>query len=161
MKSILAMAVSLVICLCSIMQTASQANRDGSIEQQLMQMERDWSAADLKHETAVISRILADDYIGIDGRGIITSKAQEIEEAAAPAPGMPPPPRQIIAESVTDMKVRLYGDAAVVTGRAIEKVQSNGKELEIQYRRTTVYVKRQGRWQCVSFHGSRISEPSR
>src|ERR1051326_5645561 len=126
-----------------------------------MRMERDWSAAYLKHEIALISRILADDYIGIDGRGIMTNKAQEIEEATAPAPNAPPPARQVMADTVTDMKVRVYGDAAVVTGRTLEKVLSNGKELEVQYRRTTIYVKRQGRWQCVSFHGSRIIEPPR
>lgn len=154
-------ALTLVIGISAIAQTANKPDRNGPVEQQLMQMERDWSVAYLKHETAVINRILADDYIGIDGRGIITNKAQEIEEAAAPAPGTPAPARQVIADTVTDMKVRVYGDAAIVTGRTIEKVQSNGRELEVQYRRTTVYVKRQGRWQCVSFHGSRIIEPPR
>ncbi|MFN2516773.1 MAG: DUF4440 domain-containing protein [Pyrinomonadaceae bacterium] len=57
------------------------------------------------------------------------------------------------------MKVRIYGNVAVVNGRVIEKIKTKEKEAEIQYRRTTVWVKRHGRWQCVSFHGSRILEP--
>ena len=162
MRSIFLPALlALVIGFAAVAQTANKSDRESQLEQQLIQMERDWAAAYLKHETAVINRILAADYVGIDGRGIITSKAQEIEEAASPAPGTPPPARQVLSDTVTDMKARVYGDAAVVTGRTIEKVLSNGKEIEVQYRRTTVYVKRQGRWQCVSFHGSRIIEPPR
>jgi hypothetical protein len=134
------------------------APRD-SVAQELMQMERDWSEAYLKHDTATIERILADDYVGTDGRGIMTTKADEIEEAKPLKPGDPLPPFAVLDESVTDMKVRIYGNVAVVNGRVIEKVRTPEKESEIQYRRTTVWVKRQGRWQCVSFHGSRILEP--
>jgi len=167
MRSIFLVTVlALVVSLSAITQTINKSASNkpasgGKVEEELMQMERDWAAAYIKHETAVISRILADDYIGIDGRGIFTNKAQEIEEAAAPPAGTPPPARQVLTDTVTDMKVRLYGDSAVVIGRTIEKVLSNGRELEVQYRRTTVYVKRQGRWQCVSFHGSRIIEQPR
>jgi ketosteroid isomerase-like protein len=124
-----------------------------------MQMERDWSAAYLKHDPAAIGRILADDYVGVDGRGIVIDKAGELAEAAPPAPGSPTPERVVLDESVGDMRVRVYGNAAVVNGVAAEKVLSKGKESVVRYRRTTVYVKRQGRWQCVSFHGSRIIEP--
>src|SRR5207244_1034864 len=104
--------------------------------------------------------ILADEYVGIDSRGIITDKAQEIEEDEAPKPGGPVPPFVVLDESVTDLKVRLYGNMAVVNGRVIEKIRTKDREDEIQYRRTTVWANRQGRWQCVSFHGSRIIEPT-
>jgi len=136
-------------------------SKDRKVEQVLMQLERDWSAAFLRHDTASVARILADEFIGIDGRGIISSKAQEIEEAQAPKPGAPSPPFLILAESVVDMKVRVYGNVGVVNGRVIEKIRIKDRDEEIQYRRTTVWVNRQGRWQCVSFHGSRILEPPR
>ena len=129
------------------------------VEQELTQLEKDWSAAVLKHDTATIDRILADDYVGIDGRGIITTKALEIEEVRPLKAGDSGPPFMVLSETVTDMKVRSYGDFAIVNGRVIEKIDRNGQEAEIQYRRTTVWAKRDGRWQCVSFHGSRIREP--
>ena len=129
------------------------------VEQELTQLEKDWSAAVLKHDTATIDRILADDYVGIDGRGIITTKAQEIEEAKPLKAGVPGPPFMVLSEMVTDMRVRSYGDFAIVNGRVIEKIDRNGRETKIQYRRTTVWAKRDDRWQCVSFHGSRIREP--
>ena len=89
----------------------------------------------------------------------MTDKAQEIEDARGPKQGGPEPDFLILDDTLTDMKVRLYGSIGIVTGRSIEKVKVRGKETTIQYRRTTVWVKRQGRWQCVSFHGSRILEP--
>jgi hypothetical protein len=162
MYKILAVALLLLVtCLGPASPTLATETKDGKTEQQLMQLERDWSAAYLNHDTATIDRLLAAEYVGIDGRGIVTNKAQEIEEAKPPKPGDPTPPFAVLDESVTDMTVRIYGHVAVVNGRVIEKVRTKEKEVEIQYRRTTVWVKRQARWQCVSFHGSRILEPSR
>jgi ketosteroid isomerase-like protein len=160
MKQIFTVALLLAaISLTAVAQKAKKPAGKDKVEQELMQLERDWSAAFLKHDVAAASRILADDYIGIDGRGIMTDKAAELEEAKPPAPGTPQPDFLIQDETISDMNVRLYGDTAVVTGISNEKVLIRGKETFIRYRRTTVYVKRQGRWQCVSFHGSRILEP--
>lgn len=159
MKRILATALLLVTCIAAKSHAAAGQSKDARAGRELMQLERDWSAAYLKHDTATIARILADDYVGIDGRGIIMTKSQEIDEAREPGPRDSPPPFVILDESVTDLKARVYGDVAVVNGRVIEKIRSQDKEGEIQYRRTTIWVKRQGRWQCVSFHGSRILEP--
>ena len=136
--------------------TAGQTGRQtgAKLEQELMQMERDWSAAYLQHDSTVVDRILADDYIGTDGRGVMTDKAREIEDARSTDAS-----RKVLSEQIDDLKVRLYGDTAIVNGRTTEKIEINGKELTIQYRRTDVFVKRNGRWQCVSFHGSRILAP--
>jgi ketosteroid isomerase-like protein len=146
------------LCVSAIAQKNKQSG-ESKVERELMQLERDWSAAYLKHDTATIDRLLAEDYMGTDGRGWITNKAQEIEEAKEPVTTEPAPPFVMLDETVTDMKVRPYGNVAVVTGRVIERIRSKDKESTIQYRRTTVWVKRDGRWQCVSFHGSRILEP--
>ena len=129
-------------------------------ELELMMLERAWSAAYLQHNTDLIERILADDYVGIDGRGMVTNKADEIADAKGPLPGAPAASFTVLDDTVSDMSVRIYGATAVVNGRTTEKIQpTEGGTRTIHYRRTTVWVKRQGKWQCVSFHGSRILEP--
>lgn len=153
--------LAFTICSLALGQSSSNSKDNGKVERELMQLERDWSAAYIKHDTAAIDRILADDYVGTDGRGVMTDKAQEIVDARGPKQGDPEPDFLILEDTVTDMRVRRYGTVGVVTGRSIEKVKVRGNETTIQYRRTTVWVKRQGRWQCVSFHGSRILEPPR
>jgi ketosteroid isomerase-like protein len=149
----------LLIWINAASQTNAKQTKARKPEHRVAQLERDWSAAFLRHDVITIDRILADDYIGTDGRGIVTNKAQELEEARAPRTGDPSPPFVILDETVTDLRVRTYGNVAIVNGRVIEKIKSHAGESEIQYRRTTVWVNRQGRWQCVSFHGSRILEP--
>ena len=147
------MVVATIVIVFGISSEQTTA-RQAKIERELMQMERDWSAAYLSHDVSVVDRLLADDFIGTDGRGIMTDKKQELEDARSENPN-----RKVLSEAIDDMKVRVYGDTAIVNGRTTEKIQSGGKEFVIQYRRTDVFVKRNGRWQCVSFHGSRIIEP--
>ena len=144
-------AITVIVFGISSGQTTGERAK---IERELMQMEHDWSAAYLSHDISVVDRILADDFLGTDGRGIMTDKKQELEDARSENPN-----RKVLSEAIDDLKVRIYGDTAIVNGRTTEKIQSGGKEFVIQYRRTDVFVKRNGRWQCVSFHGSRIIEP--
>jgi ketosteroid isomerase-like protein len=162
-RMMLSVSLTAVLSLAALAQTSKppkgQPSSQTGVAQELMQMERDWSAAYLKHDPATVGRILADDYVGIDGRAIFSNKTEEMEEAKLPAPGTPPPERSVLDETISDMQVRVYGNAAVVTGLSTEKVQFKGLESTVRYRRTTVYVKRQGRWQCVSFHASRIIAP--
>src|SRR5689334_15868705 len=157
MKRLMLIA-AFAIAVISIAATQT-AKKDNSVERELMQKEYDWSAAYLKHDPTMIDRILADDYVGIDGRGIVSNRSEEIEEAKAPPPGAVLPDRIVADETISDMTVRVYGNTAVVNGISTEKVQNKGKELIIKYRRTTVYVKRDKNWQCVTFHASRIQEP--
>jgi ketosteroid isomerase-like protein len=49
-----------------------------------------------------------------------------------------------------DLKVRLYGDLAVVTGRNTSKGTLHGSAAQGQSRFTDVFVKRDGRWQCLA-----------
>ncbi|HEY8188375.1 MAG TPA: nuclear transport factor 2 family protein [Pyrinomonadaceae bacterium] len=160
MQRILAAALmTILICMVANAQATAKEAKDSKVEQTLMQLERNWSAAYLRHDTAAIDRILADDYVGIDGRGVMTNKAQEIEDAKGPKPGEPEPAFLILDDTITDMKVRVYGNVSIINRRSVEKVKIRGKETNVEYRRTTVWVKRDGRWQCVSFHGSRILQP--
>jgi ketosteroid isomerase-like protein len=59
---------------------------------------------------------------------------------------------------IAEMKVRVYGDAAVVTGRDIIKETHEGKEISRQERWTDTWVKRAGHWQCVAGHTSEIAQ---
>lgn len=151
-------ALVLLLFFALLMRAADRPQSTRDAEHLLMQLEQDWSAAYLSHDVSTINRILADDYIGIDGRAFVSNKAQELEEAKAPLPGDAHPAFEILGETIGDMRVRRYGDAAIVTGRSVEKVRLSGKGVEMQYRRTTVWIKRAGRWQCVSFHASRIMD---
>jgi ketosteroid isomerase-like protein len=126
------------------------AQAPGSVESEVVASERAWSDAFLRHDLPAISRLLADDFVGIDGRGVVSDKAAELEEARPQAPGTSEPVLE--SEQLSDVRVRIYGEVAVLTAINTAKFSDS----TIRYRRTTVWVRRGDRWQCVSFHGSRI-----
>jgi len=111
--------------------------------------EKAWSDAYLAHDIGKLSSILADDFVGFDSRGMPSTKADELAEAAPPKPGAP---AQIVREQLSDVKVRVYGDSAVLT--ALNTVTFAGGD-SVGYRRTTVWVRTAAGWRCVSFHASR------
>jgi len=57
-----------------------------------------------------------------------------------------------------DLKVRVYGDAAVVTGRFTTKETLKGRDISGQYRFTDTWIKKAGRWLCVAGQGSKIPQ---
>jgi ketosteroid isomerase-like protein len=55
---------------------------------------------------------------------------------------------------LSDLKVRMHGDTAIVTGAYHEKGESNGKPYEYHGRLTDVWMKSGGKWQVVASHYS-------
>jgi ketosteroid isomerase-like protein len=122
-------------------------------EQELIKLENRWNDAIVKHDRAFFDQILADDYISTDFDGNVGTKADFLEFLRSG--------ESVIASSIVDdMKVRIYGDTAVVTGRTTTvNEQYQGKDLSGQYRWTDTWVKYYlARWRCVAEHVSRIAQ---
>jgi len=146
-------AAARVVALALVGLSPAQGRVSGnSAADQVIASERAWSVAFLRHDLQAISRLLADDFVGIDGRGVVSDRAAELEEAKPPPPGAGN--AILVGEELSDIRVRMYGDIGVLT--AINTAHFS--DSTIRYRRTTVWLRRGGRWQCVSFHGSRILE---
>jgi ketosteroid isomerase-like protein len=58
----------------------------------------------------------------------------------------------------SEMNVRMYGEAAVITGRSTIKAKVKGQEVSGEYRFTDVWVKRSNRWLAVASQVTRIAE---
>jgi len=69
--------------------------------------------------------------------------------------------RRVDFESLVpdEIKVRVYGDTAIVTGRSTAKGKDQYGKMDEQRRCTRVLVRRDGRWQFVHFQGTPISNP--
>lgn len=93
---------------------------------------------------------LAEDYVLITPGGSMRTKRDVIRELATPGLKMEPfEPREV--------NVRLYGDAAVVTGRMLQRFTLGGVRYANDLRYTDVYVKRKGKWMLVSGHTSMVA----
>ncbi|MBI3406516.1 MAG: nuclear transport factor 2 family protein [Acidobacteria bacterium] len=131
----------------------SSVSAQGSAEQQVIQVEKDWCTAVVRKDAAALGRILSDDLTSVDIFGNFENKATVIANEIAPS--------TITAVcNPTDLKVRVYGNAAVATSITITTGQ--GKGVEYKDRKsfwTDTFIKREGRWQCVASQGTLISPP--
>ena len=90
-----------------------------------------------------------EDYTLTNSTGKITTRADDIGEARKNDPNYE------IFENY-DMKVRLHGDAAVVTGKTHTKGVSGGKPFDAQFQFTDTFVKDGGRWRLLAGHVSKL-----
>ena len=121
----------------------------------LMQLERDIGAANVNRDAAFFERVEADEFIFTDSAGGTTKKKEDVDSVKAPAN----PDSKLLSYEVDDMKVMLYGKTAVVTGHVTQKGVYKGEQWTGQSRFTDVFVWRDGRWQIVAGHSSRIPAP--
>jgi ketosteroid isomerase-like protein len=122
-----------------------------SVERELIRLEKEWADALVKHDVAFFERIMVDDYTWTAPEGYVCTKADNIALAKSEE-GV------IMSWVLADMNVRVYGDAAVVTGCQTIKETYKGEDVSGQERWTHTWVRRSGRWQCVAAHSSRIAQ---
>lgn len=132
-------------------QSTGAGQQSGGGDQEFMRMGREWADAFVKRDKATLERILADDFMSTGPTGAVANKAQYVADAGSAD-------ATIEAINVEDGSVRMYGDAAVVTGRYTMKGKAGGQDIGGPHSYTAVYVKRQGRWQPVAFHSSRVAQ---
>ena len=122
-----------------------------SSEQELRNLERDWDTAIVRKDMTALNRILDDDFVYIDSVGGVNPKAALIQ-------GIKDSDATIEPFETTDVRVRIYGDTGILTGRFTQKATYNGQTFSGQFRYTDVYVKQGGAWRAVSAHASRIPD---
>jgi uncharacterized protein (TIGR02246 family) len=115
-------------------------------------MEREGMEAYQKKDTAAMERILADDFMLVDGDGKTINKATAIAEVKSGE-------YKIESFTLDPVKVRVFGDVAVATTGDTEKSTYKGKDSSGRYVWMSVYAKRNGRWQAVATQVARVPQP--
>ncbi len=153
MQRILAVTVTAAaVLVANAGPVAAQAASSAAVEEQIKKIEKDRFAAVTRADVAALDAVTSDDYTLIDRNGRVRDKAQTMN-------GIKTGDIKITANEVSDLKVRVYGDTAVVTGRADTKGTIGGRDVSGPMLFTRVYVKKNGRWQSVAFQQTAISNP--
>jgi ketosteroid isomerase-like protein len=127
----------------------TQVGAGENVKELLSKKERDWANAIVKGDIAFTEDLLADDYVGTGPDGRRLTKTQTLDEFRSGA---------FKSESmfVDGIKVRVFGDTAVVTLDQSEKSQFQGKNVRGRSKWTDTFIRRNGKWQLVASHGSPV-----
>ncbi len=143
------------LCLHASVLVLPFAHRDGgSQHKEIEGLEQDWRQALLSSNIGALDHLLADDYLGVTANGTLETKADLLALRRGGTV-------KFSELNLSDLKVRVYGDTAVVTSRAEVAGTNGGTDISGHYRYTRVYNRREGQWRIVSFEASRIADSGR
>jgi uncharacterized protein (TIGR02246 family) len=121
----------------------------------LVALEQKLTDALVRSDAETIDALWADDLVWVGLNGKPASKAEQLAGMKAQAPPSAP---SVLSATNKDVKVRLYGQAAVVTVRSTWTTRTDAGERASDYIATHVWNERGGHWQLVSAHISRVAQ---
>ncbi len=127
---------------CAIPLAAQTKPATQTAEEAVLQVTRDWLAAEEGHDRPTLQRIIADDFEGTGPMGNTVFKDDVMPREGSPGG---------VAITTPVMKARVFGDTAVVTARGVQK---GGEKRDVRF--TVVFVKRGNEWKMVAGHLSAV-----
>ena len=138
---------TLILCLFTGLTIPLAAQEKADTATSIRKLEEKWTDSYKKRQIDILSSLLAEDFVITVEDGNTYSKMGYITHSADPSV-------QVDIAELSDLKVRMHGNAAVVTGAYHEKGKSNGKPYEYRDRLTDVWMKVGNKWQVISSHYS-------
>jgi ketosteroid isomerase-like protein len=123
--------------------------RAQSVEDQLKKLEQERAEAVIKGNTDLVAKQTSDDYMYINVNGAIADKAQMLDQIKSGK-------IKLESDELSDLKVRMYGNTAVMTGKSAVKGVVGGKDTSGTIAFTRVWVKKGGKWQTVAFQQTKV-----
>jgi len=142
--------VTLTLAISLQAQTAPNAD-------ELTKLLREFLAGASRNDAATHDRFWAEDliYTGSSGRRIGKADIMRgARSAPAPKPGDP-----TTTYSAEDIRIQQYGDTAIVAFRLVGKTEKDGKTVVASYLNSGTFLKRNGKWQAVSWHATKAPRP--
>jgi len=136
------------------MTAAEQTGESGgNVEQQIKTLQEQGKQAALKGDSSFAEKYFAEDYVGIGGNGQMRTKAEVIQMYTSGA-------LKYEAIDERNVRIRAYGDTAVVNTEATVKATLNDKPISGDFRAIFIWVKSNGSWKQVAFQTTPIAAAS-
>ena len=119
-------------------------------EQEIIDVNQARIAALVAGDIDALERYVGEDMQYVSVAGVVQTKAQLFA-------GFRSGEVRLERQDPSDLDVRVYGDMAIAGYRAESVTHDRGKRIEGTTRCTSVYVRRDGRWQLVLQHNTFIA----
>jgi len=115
--------------------------------QTLIDVENGWVQALVKADVTTLEALLADTYVDTDEHSHRGNRDDVLSFVKS---------GDVKFDSIklSDIQVHVYGDAAVVTGKAVQKGTFLGGPVAEKILFTDMFIKQNGRWRAVASHRS-------
>jgi ketosteroid isomerase-like protein len=130
------------VLIFGLLVSRGQDAKDADAERYIVDSERQWAEAVASGDTAVVERILADDYLGMDPDGGLYDKSTAISFTREG-------PKDFVSNHLNSVKVRFFGDTAIAQGSE-SWVRRSGTPLRGRFAWTDTWIRRNGKWQIVA-----------
>jgi ketosteroid isomerase-like protein len=131
-------------------QGATGAQPSAGIEQEIRRLDEEWHQAHIRRDVEALRKLIPAEATFASGGALLTGEeyVKDFEESET----------RFESVDVAGLRTRVFGDTAVTT--AVDTIKGRSREgaFEEQFRRTATYVRRDGRWQLVALHVSRVGE---
>jgi ketosteroid isomerase-like protein len=125
--------------------TSSQTAPPTDARQQLLELEKEWAAAEDKHDAAVLRRILDDRFVATFGAAKTYDKEAFIKLFAGDVD-------PTVSQTLSYEAVIIDGDTAVLVGTDTARGTKDGTAYTAVYRYTVTYIRRHGQWLALAEH---------
>lgn len=154
-------ALSAVVLLAGCSRRPAGSNADGAnapaaaqaaaeVEQEIRRLDEEWYQAHIRRDADALRKLIPAEATFASGGALLTGEeyVKDFEENET----------RFESVGVGGRRTRVFGDTAV--SAAVDSIKGRSREgaFDEQFRRTATYVRRDGRWQLVALHVSRVGE---
>ena len=113
--------------------------------------ENEWLTGITKNDFRKLDQVLADDLMYLHSTGVMDSKASYVKSLQSGK-------QKYVAGKINDLKIRVYGQTAVINGDANFDFVTDGKPGKAHLKYTHVFVKGGKGWQLVSHQSLKVAD---
>jgi ketosteroid isomerase-like protein len=142
--------LTLAIVLSPTASGISQAHpADSSVVQQIRDLRDRWIAAEERKDIPYLQKLLANDCVIGNSQGQVLNKQQFLVRMASPD-------RVLAIRNTRNVKVRLFGDTAILTEEITIDGRDHGEPFGGNFRFVRVFHQYDGHWKVILGQGTPI-----
>src|SRR5580704_13107046 len=148
---LMAMMVLGAICIARAQDTKHES--DAEVQKAILAVDNERYEAMQKKDMAALDRLHGDGLVFINTKGRMLNKAEYLEEIRSGA-------LKFLSVETDDYTFCIYGDTAIMSGRAKSVVEYHGVVNKKPRRFTSVFIKMHGQWVLVAHQATLIADES-
>src|SRR5262245_705833 len=130
-----------------VASTLSQSAQQSADVKELSGLENVWNDAHLRGDVHTLEPLWSEDLIVQVTNMRPVTKAEALGMLRSGQ-------MKFTYYDTSSLRIRVYGDAAVVTGR-LDRIRESSRDIDTdKFQFTKVYIRRSGKWQVVAWHAS-------